>query len=155
AAPPGQAPEAAVDFPAIYAQAALPRAGFTAEQMLEMLASMPQELPLETKRATVKVCLNALGKSMGATPDSIVADATRKLAALNSYVENLDRQTGEFVKGAETEIATLQAQIEERRRAIQDAKMTLTQATQRCEAEGDRLDDVLEFFSLDVPPSNL
>lgn len=153
ATPAGAPPEGNVDFQAIYSQANLPVATFSAEQMLEMLASLPQELPLETKRQTVKVSLNALGKTMGATPDSIVADATRKLAALNSYIENLNRQTSEFVAGAEGEIAALQAQIDERRKAIQNAKVVLIQASQRCDAEADRVDDILEFFSLDVPPS--
>jgi predicted nucleic acid-binding Zn-ribbon protein len=91
---------------------------------------------------------------MGATPESIVADATRKLAALNSYVENLNKQTTDFVTGAEGEIAALQAQIEERRKAIQEAKVNLMQASQRCDAEADRIDDILEFFSLDLPPSS-
>src|SRR5262245_26620185 len=125
------APDGTIDFAAIYSQANLPPATFTAEQMLDMLGSLPQELPLETKRQTVKVALNALGKTMGATPESIVADATRKLAALNSYIENLNKQTGDFVATAEAEIAGLQAQIEERRKAIQDGKVKLMSATQR------------------------
>src|SRR5688500_9094985 len=62
-------PDGAVDFAGIYTQASLPAASFSAEQMLDMIASLPQELPLDTKRQTVKVTLNALGKTMGATPE--------------------------------------------------------------------------------------
>lgn len=142
-----------VDFGAIYTAAALPPAPFTAEQLLEMLTALPHELPLETRRSTVRVSLNALGKSMGATPDTIVADASRKLTALASYLDDLSKRTAAEVAAAEAEIVELQARIEARRQSIQSAQQTLFQTTQRCTAESDRLDDVLEFFSLDVAPS--
>jgi hypothetical protein len=138
---------------AIYAAAKLPPAPFAAEQMLDMLASLPAELPLDTKRQTVKVTLGALGKSMGATPETIVADASRKIAALAAYVEHLSKRTDGFVADGEREIAALQAQVEEKRKAIANARQELLRASQMCDAESDRLDDVLEFFSLDVPPS--
>src|ERR1051326_1635507 len=44
-------------FTPISQQSGLPPAPFTAEQMLEMLTSLPAELPLDTKRQTVKVTL--------------------------------------------------------------------------------------------------
>lgn len=138
---------------AIYQQANLPAAPFTAEQMLDLLASLPPELLLDTKRQTVKVTLSALGKSAGATPETIVTDASRKLAALNAYIESLAQQADNFAVKAETEITALQAQIEEKRKAIQAARQKVLQGTQICEQESHRLDDVLEFFSLDVPPS--
>lgn len=142
-----------LDFAAIYRSAAIAPAGFSAEQMLEMLGSLPAELPLETKRQTVRVTLGSLGKTVGATPETIVADASRKLAALHAYVEAYTQKTGESVAAAEREIASLQAQIEERKKAIQDSKLQMTRVSQGCDAESDRLDDVLEFFSLDVHPS--
>ncbi len=153
APPPVAAPDGKVDFSAIYGQANLPATPFTAEQTLDMLSSLPQELPLETKRLTVKVTLGAMGKSIGATPETIVADASRKLAALAAYTESVSKQTTEFVSAAELEVAALQAQIEEVRRSIQASQQKQAQALQMCSAESDRLDDVLEFFSLDVPPS--
>jgi hypothetical protein len=142
-----------VNAAAIYGAAKLPPAPFAAEQMLDMLTSLPAELPLDTKRQTVKVTLGALGKTMGATPETIVADASRKMAALAAYVEHLSKRTDGFVADGEREIAALQAQIEEKRRAIANARQEVTRAAQMCNAESDRLDDVLEFFSLDVPPS--
>lgn len=138
---------------AIYSAAKLPPAPFAAEQMLDMLASLPAELPLDTKRQTVKVTLGALGKTVGATPETIVADASRKMAALAAYVEHLSKRTDGFVADGEREIAALQTQIEEKRKAISNARQELTRASQLCDAESERLDDVLEFFSLDVPPS--
>ncbi len=143
----------AVEPAAIYTAAKLPASPFTAEQMLEMLAGLPPELPLDTKRQTVKVTLGALGKTMGATPETIVADASRKMAALAAYSEHLSRRTEEFAAKNEAEIAALQAQIEEKRKAVQNARQRHTQTTQMCQAESERLDDVLEFFSLDVAPS--
>lgn len=143
----------AIEPSAIYTAAKLPTSPFSAEQMLEMLASLPQELPLDTRRATVKVTLGALGKTMGATPETIVADASRKIAALAAYSEHLKKRTQEFVLREEAEIEALQTQIENKRKAILDCRNQLTQAGQRCQAESERLDDVLEFFSLDLPPS--
>ena len=144
-----------VDFPSVYRQAGIPPAAFTAEQTLDMIAGMPAELPLETKRQTIRVTLGAIGKSIGATPETIVADASRKLAALSSYAEAAARQTAEFTTSSELEIASLQAQIDEKRRAIDEARQTQSQIQQACHAETDRLDDVLKFFSLDAGPSRL
>ncbi len=140
-------------FAAIYQSAGLPAAPFSAEQMLDMLDSLPAELPLAMRRQTVKVTLGALGKTTGTTSDSIVADASRKLAALAAYAENLGQQTKAQTAAAEDEIAALEAQIAEKRRAVAEASATLADAVQRCTAESDHLDDVLEFFSLDIPPS--
>lgn len=153
AAPPTLTPDGKVDFSALYQQANLPATAFTAEQTLEMLTSLPTELPLEVKRRTVKVTLGAMGKALGATPETIVADASRKLAALAAYTEALSKQTAEFAAGAEFEIAALQGQIEEKRKASQAATQQQALVSHLCHEESDRLDDVLEFFSLDVAPS--
>lgn len=153
APPPVIGAEGAVDFGALYRHANLPSAPFTAEQMLDMLASLPAELPLDTRRQTVTVTLSSIGKSIGATPETIVADASRKLAALVAYQEGLAQQTAESVSTDELEIAALQAKIEAKRAAIQSAQRKLQEVSRVCTAESDRLDDVLEFFSLDVPPS--
>lgn len=143
-------PEGTVDFPAIYDKAGLPPAPFTAEQTLEMLSSLPANLPLEVKRQTVQVTIGAMGKSIGATPETIVADASRKLAALAAYVEDLNKHTTDFVAAAEFEIEGLLAQVEEKRKAILAAKEQQANISQVCDRETDRLDDILEFFSLDV-----
>lgn len=142
-----------IDFAAIYRAANLPPAPFAAEQMLETLASLPADLPLETRRLTVRAMMSTLGKTMGATPESVVADASRKLAALNSFASFMERKTGESVTTLEQEIAALEAQVDAKRTAILAAKAELAKVNQGCEAESDRLDDVLEFFSLDVYPS--
>jgi len=150
---PPVAPDGPADFAAIYAQAGLPAAPFTAEQAVEMLKSLPGELPLAMQRQTMTVALNAMGRSIGATPETIVADASRKLAALTAYTDNLSRQTSQTIVAAEDEIKALQVEIEAKRQEIAAAQQRLANAVSVCHAESDRLDDVLEFFSLDVPPS--
>jgi hypothetical protein len=135
---PAVGPDGKADFAPIYQQSGLPPASFTAEQMLDMLNSLPPELPLDTRRQTVKVTLNAIGKNIGATPETIVADASRKLAALNAYLEHLSQETGEFVAATEREIAALQAQVEEKRKSMQAAQEKQTQSRRLCDAESDR-----------------
>lgn len=142
-------------FAEIYAQAGLPATPFTAEQMVEMLNSLPTELPLAMKRQTVNITLNAMGKSIGATPETVVSDASRKLAALTAYSDSLSGQTAHAVTTMEQEINVLQAEIEAKKQAILQAQNDLSDTLEKCHAESDRLDDVLEFFSLDVPPSRL
>jgi hypothetical protein len=144
-----------LDFTAIYGQANLPASAVTADQVLEMLGSLPKELPLETKRQTIKVMLNSLGKSLGATPETIVADASRKLAALTSYTDSLTAETGEMVSESQIEIASLEAKIAEKKRQVEEAQRRQQTAVAQCHSEGERLDGILEFFSLDVAPSAL
>jgi molybdopterin converting factor small subunit len=146
-------PDGQVNLASVYAQANLPTAPFPAERMLEMIASFPPNLPLETQRQTVKVSLDSMGKALGATPETIVADASRKLAALTAYVETLTKQTQEFTSATEAEIAELGRQIQAKRKEIEEAHQKQEQVNQACTQESHRLDDVLEFFSLDVPPS--
>lgn len=143
----------AVNFSSIYALAALPSSPFSAEQVLELLATLPASLPIEAKRATVNVTVNAMAKATGVTSDAIVADASRKLAALTAYAKSYADQATQFITRADAEITALEAEIEQKKRAIDDAKAKQTKMVQACTAESDRLDDVLEFFSLDVHPS--
>ncbi len=147
------APGGGMNFTAIYQQAALPATPFPTEQMLDLLNSLPAELSLDTRRQTVKVTLNGMGKALGVTPQTVVADATRKLAALNAYVESLAKHTTDYIAATEQEIATLEAQIATKRHDIDIARQQQTSITANCGQEADRIDDVLEFFSLDVPPS--
>ena len=153
AAPLSIKPDGTTDFQAIYQHAGLPDAPFTAEQMLEMLASLPVELPLAVRRQTMKVTLGAMGKSIGASSDTIVADTSRKMAALAAYSDSLSQQISHLVMANQQEIAAMEAQIQEKRQAIAAAEKELAQVVRLCTAESERLDDVLEFFSLDVPPS--
>ncbi len=142
-----------VNYSSIYQAAKLPSVPFTAEQVLAMVNGLPQELPLEMKRQMVKVSITAMGSSLGATPENIVADTSRKLAALTAYTEYLTQQTTELTTLAEREIQNLQEQIAIKQKLIESAQNRQEGVVKSCTAESDRLDDILEFFSLDVPPS--
>jgi hypothetical protein len=143
----------AVNFSSIYSLANLPNSPFSAEQVLELLATLPAELPIEAKRTTVKITINAMAKATGVTADAIVADASRKLAALAAYAKSYAEQANQFITKADAEIAALEAEIQQRKRSIDEAKTKQATMVQACTAESDRLDEVLEFFSLDVHPS--
>ena len=145
--------EKALDFVAIYAAAKLPETQFGADEMLGVLRSIPGEVPLQTKRVTVKAVLGGMA-GMGASPENIMADASRKLAALEAFHGFMERKTGETIESSQSAIADLEAQIEARRQAIQNARGELARVTQGCESEADKLDEVLEFFSLDEGASS-
>lgn len=150
---PVERPDGSIDFNAIYSMAGLPVSPFTAEKVLEILGSLPAELPLEAKRATMKVTLSALGATLGVTPETVVADASRKLTALGSYAETYTQQAATYVEKAEAEIARMEAEIALRRERIEAAKVRQQGMVKACDQEADRLDDVLEFFSLDTGAS--
>ena len=147
------APGGAPQFAEIYKSAGLPDASFGAEQAIDMISALPSDLPLDTKRKTVSVTMSAMGKSMGVSPESVVADASRKVAAISAYTEALGTQTTAFVASTQIQIASLEKEIAEKKKLIDETKAHLESALQTCRGETDRLDDVLEFFSLDVPPS--
>jgi hypothetical protein len=146
-------PDGSVDFAGIYRLATLPTSAFCAEQVLDLLASLPAELPLETKRATVKVTLNAMTQSLGVSSDTIVADASRKLAALADYAQSYAHQADDYISKSEAEIAALEQEMTRRKQSIAETKAKQAKVHDACHAESDRLDDVLEFFTLDVAPS--
>ncbi len=142
-----------VNLPVIYEAAGVPSTNFSAEQALEIINSLPTDLPLEVRRQTVKATLGAIGRTIGATPQTIVGDATRKVAALEAYLESFSKKSEEFTKKVEADIATLEAQIGEKRKAIESAQRRVAELSKFCDQEAERLDDVLEFFSLDVGSS--
>ena len=147
--PMGAVGENALDFAAIYAAAKLPKTPFGADEMLGVLGSMPADVPLQTKRVTVKAVLGGMA-AMGASPENIVADASRKLAALDAFHSFMERKTGETLASSQAQIAELERQIEAHRQTMQDAQSELARVTQGCESEAEKLDEVLEFFSLNL-----
>jgi len=146
-------PDGSPNFGVIYTQAGVPLVQFGAEEALGVINSLPAELPLDMKRKTVGATLSAMGKAMGVSTDSVVADASRKIAALNSFVDQLGSQTDQYVTLCNQKIDALKAEIAVHETNITNAKGKLDHAVKLCEAEGDRVDDVLEFFTLDQAPS--
>jgi hypothetical protein len=153
AAQPLMSSDGTPDFAAIFVKAGIPAVAFGADEALQVINSLPSDLPMDLKRKTVGATLNAMGKATGIATDSIVADASRKIAALTSFTEQLSAQTTLYQQSVQQQIVDLKAQIAECEAKIADTKDKLAKVVQQCEAEGGRLDDVLEFFTLDIAPS--
>ncbi len=153
---PAPAPEAAaspvdadglVDFPALYTQAGVPTVPFTAEQAQEMLMQMPANVSEETRQQVINVTLAALGRSVGGTPEAIVADASRKQAALRAFRASRGDQLVELTSAAQARIADMERQIETSKAVIEQAKQQYQTLSEACEAEEASLDNVVDFFS--------
>lgn len=144
-----------VDFAAIYRSARLAEDTFGAEQIGETLRSLPQGLPLETRRDAVGALISALGKETGATLESVVADASRKKAALESFSSFIAEKTTELISQSEQEIDELEQQLRLKRQVIARANHGLLKISGSCQAESDRLDDIVRFFNLDAHLSKI
>lgn len=143
------APGGNVEFSSVYDRAGLTPAAFSAEQAFDVINSLPAELPLAVRRSTVQATLLAMGKAMGVNTESVIADAGRKVAALAAYEDILTHQAEQYIGGLATQISELQQQIAVHEAEIKKTQEMLASAIGRCEAESERLDDVLEFFTLD------
>lgn len=142
-----------LDFPAIYQFARLTGTRFTAEQTLAMLEELPQAMPLEMKRQTVQVTLNALGTAIGASRSSIVSDATQKRDTLQQYADTQDLKTDDYVAQTESEIEELQRQIAEKESQIATAREKQACVRNLCDTESSRLESVLSFFGEEATSS--
>ncbi len=149
------APGGVVQFQAVYDGAGLPKSDFGAEQALEVINSLPGDLPLAVKRTTVHATISAMGKAMGVNTESVVADASRKLAALSSYEDTVNHRTNTYIGKLQDQIKDLESQIAAINKDIADTQQMHAKAISSCQAEADRLDDVVEFFTLDTGASKL
>jgi hypothetical protein len=146
-------PDGTPNFPVIYEQAGVPQVAFGADEVLKVIQTLPSDLPIDLKRRTVGATLATMGKAMGVSTDSVLTDASRKLAALASFEDQLKAQTSQYVDAATNQIEMLKLQIAEYESRIDTAKEKLSHAEELIDQEADRIDDVLEFFTLDVSPS--
>lgn len=149
----GLAPGGVPNFDKVYSNASLPKSSFGAEQALEVIDSLPADLPLNVKRATVHATLSAMGKAMGVDTDSVVADASRKMAALGAFEDSLNMQSKRFIEAMTIEIQAHQAKITELNARIDESNKSLQNALSLCATENHKLDEVLEFFTLDIGAS--
>ena len=152
-APAADSPESPVDadglvnFDALYQQAGVPTVPFTAEQALDMLGHMPAGVSEDARQQVINVTLTALGRSVGGTPEAIVADATRKQAALQAFRQTRGDQLVELTSAAEGRIADLQKEIEKSQGMIEKAKRQYQTLTDACQTQEAQLDKVVDFFS--------
>lgn len=147
------APDGKVDYQSVYQRAGLTPVAFSAEQALEVIQSLPSTLPIDVRRATVNATIVAMGKAMGVDTAGVIADAGRKVAALSAYEDLLTHQTSTYVGTLEMKILELETQIAMHREEIQKTQSLLATAVGQCDAESNRLDEVLEFFTLDTGAS--
>jgi hypothetical protein len=138
-----------VDFGAVYQRAGVPPARFTAEQAMDALAALPMELPVEARRQALKGVLQAMSKTVGTTPEAVLEDAARKVAALHAESAEITRTVAEFTAAVQAEIALLAEHIQGRHRAIEAARSKELQLTQKCQSEADRLQLVRQLYGLD------
>ena len=136
-----------VSFERVYAQAGVPVVPFTAEQALDMLHNMPPGVSDDSRQQIINVTLAALGRSVGGTPEAIVADATRKQAALSAFRQARGDDLADLTTTAEAHIADLQREIAKSQAIIEQAKHQYEAITHGCQDEEARLDMVVDFFS--------
>lgn len=151
------APGGMPDFEKVYAKASLPKASFGAEQAIEVISSLPAELPLQVKRATVQATLSAMGKAMNQSEsvntESVVADTSRKMAALSAYEDSLNLQSKKHIAAMQLEIKSYEDRITALNGQIAKTEQLLATAIEQCRKENEKLDEVLEFFTLDIGAS--
>ena len=136
-----------VDFERLYGQAGVPAVPFTAEQALDMLHNMPAGVSEEARHQVINVTLSALGKSVGGTPEAIVADATRKQAALQRFRQTRGDQLVDLTSAAEAHLAELQKEIAKSQAIIESAKQQYQRLSENCKSQEALLDTVVDFFS--------
>jgi len=141
-----------VRFEAVYAQARVPAVPFTAEQALDMLGNMPADVSERARHDVINVTLAALGRSVGGTPEAIVADAARKQAALQEFRRTRGDEMVDLTGTARARIADLQGEIAKSEALIEKAGQQYEALTRSCQAEESRLDAVVDFFSRTPPP---
>ncbi len=136
-----------VNFERLYQQAGVVTVPFTAEQALDMLHNMPSGVSEDSRQQIINVTLSALGRSVGGTPEAIVADAVRKQAALQEFRKTRGNELVDLTSAAEARIADLQREIAKSQAIIEKAKHQYETLSQGCLAEEARLDTVVDFFS--------
>lgn len=141
-----------VSFDRLYAQAGVPVVPFTAEQALDMLHNMPPGVSDDSRQQIINVTLAALGRSVGGTPEAIVADATRKQVALQAFRRTRGEGLADLTSAAEAHVADLQREIARSQAIVEQAKRQYDALSQSCEAEEARLDTVVDFFSQTPAP---
>lgn len=150
---PKRKPDGGWDFLPVYAASNLVPGTFTAEQALEIIRSMPPELPIELRRKTVSASIGTLGKTLGVTPESIAADAALKIAAIEDFQSKVDGNFSEYATKVTAAITSYEKKIAEMKLSIETARGKATELKSACVAEIDLLDDVTEFFTLDTGAS--
>ncbi len=139
--------DGSIDFAALYAQARIPPAKFTAEQALDLIKdSDPSDA---ARKQTIKV-IAAFGKNVGATPDEIVVDAADKQDAIHSFLGARDDEMVVFSGKADEQVAALLARVEQIKQMKDAAVQQHALVQTACREEAARLEQVKDFFRQEV-----
>jgi len=139
--------DGSIDFAALYAQAHVPPAKFTAEQALDIIKDCdPSDA---ARKQTIKV-IATFGKNVGATPDEIVVDAADKQDALHSFLGARDDELVVFSSKADEQVATLLARVEQIKQMKEAAVQQHALLQTACREEAARLEQVKDFFRQEV-----
>ncbi len=139
--------DGSVDFAALYAQAHVPPAKFTAEQALDIIKDCdPSDA---ARKQTIKV-IATFGKNVGATPDEIVVDAADKQDALHSFLGARDDELVVFSSKADEQVAALLARVEQIKQMKDAAAQQHALIQTACREEAARLEQVKDFFRQEV-----
>lgn len=140
--------DGSIDFAALYAQAHVQPAKFTAEQALDIIKDCdPSEA---ARKQTIKV-IATFGKNVGATPDEIVVDAADKQDALHSFLGARDDELVVFNSKADEQTAALLARVEQIKQMKDAAAQQHALIQTACREEAARLEQVKDFFRQEVP----
>jgi len=134
------------DLADLYQQGGITPAALTAEQALEILRTLPDGLSPEIQSQAFKDLLRKKGAPLGVSPETVVEDARRKIDVLSASAKGMPEKLAEFISSAEAEIANLEEQVQERKKAIGEAQEQQRQLTQKCRSEIDRLTTVLQLL---------
>jgi len=139
--------DGSIDFAALYAQAHVPPAKFTAEQALDIIKDC--EPTDAARKQTIKV-IATFGKNVGATPDEIVVDAADKQDALHSFLGARDDELVVFSSKADEQVAALLARVEQIKQMKEAATGQHALIQTACREEAARLEQVKDFFRQEV-----
>jgi len=141
-----------VDFDQLYQQAGITSEGkFTVEKALEMIRKYPGDMPLETKRVSARIALEAMGK----TSKEVLTDAAEKVQALDAYVETGSKEVQTCNSEADTRIAELQKQIEDWKNVKAAKNLQQEQLEAACKGRAEDIRQVIDFFTPDVAPETV
>lgn len=140
--PPAPAPAGDFNLTNVYRQKGISPLPFTAEQALDLLSSLPKAFRGETKRQGLIDLLEENSTSLAA----VAEDARRKVDALTAEADNFSVAFADFITSTEEEIAKLEAEIREKREAVETAQVEGEKNAQLCRDEAERLKTLLQFL---------
>ena len=122
-----------IDFQGLYDQAGIPNTD-EVEQLEKFLEGLDNTLPQASRLAASKAFLSAIGKA----PDHVMKDAARKIEVVRAVGEVKGSDASNRQNELQTEIARLEAQIDECRTAMEGIRAELESVRTQCATEEGR-----------------